>query len=142
METGIPIITAGAGEIRIRTDKEIDVKCLNEVLLTLPAKTYLGLFREMQKGVYGYPSFVNYGGCCGTVEEKKSDIKIDVDYSEVDEAREKIDELGEKLEEVNSFIQKLTGGKVSVYADFSAIQKAAKKYQQYQREAGKSAFEL
>lgn len=118
-ETVIPIITATQGMIQIRTDAEINPKCLNEALLTLPAGTYLGLFREMHMNIYGYPMVTNWGGCCGTIEENKPDIKIDVDYSKVDEAREKIDELGEKLDSVNELISKITGGRISIYASFS-----------------------
>lgn len=115
---------------------EIDIDRTEEFLAKLPTVAYIELYHKMQTRLYGYP---NFGGCCGTLEEKKPDIKIDVDYSEVDEARKKIDELGEKLKEVNSLISKLTDGKVSVYADFSAMQEAMNKYQQ---EMGNSPFEL
>ncbi len=125
-------IIAESGE-----DCRVDIDIMHESLTKLPAEMYLNLYRKMHMNIYGYPPVVNWGGCCGTIEEKKPDIKIDVDYSEVDEAREKIDELGEKLEEVNSLISKITGEKVSVYADFSEIRKAAI---EYQKKTGKPAF--
>lgn len=46
----------------------INTETLNNALLTLPAKTYLGLFHKMHEGIYGYPPIANFGGCCGTVE--------------------------------------------------------------------------
>lgn len=75
MDNGIPIITAGDEEIVIKQipGVDIDTTALNEALLTLPAKTYLGLFREMYKGVYGYPPLVNYGGCCGSLGDTEED---------------------------------------------------------------------
>lgn len=107
-------ITAEAGE-----ECRIDVDILYNTLAKLPAEMYLNLYRKMHTNIYGYPLVVNWGGCCGTVEEKKSNIKIDVDYSEVDEARKKIDELGEKLDSVNELISKITGGRISIYASFA-----------------------
>lgn len=71
METAIPIITADSGEIRIKTDKEIDVKCLNEALLMLPAKTYLGLYHKMQEKVLGYSGFCG----CGTPVSKENEME-------------------------------------------------------------------
>lgn len=79
METAIPIITADGGEIRIKTDKEIDAKCLNETLLTLPAKTYLELYHEMHVKIYGYPPLSVYGGCCGTLGDTEDNVRY---YSE------------------------------------------------------------
>ncbi|MCI9201538.1 MAG: hypothetical protein HFI03_14375 [Lachnospiraceae bacterium] len=107
-------IIAESGE-----DCRVDLDIMHESLTKLPAEMYLNLYRKMHTNIYGYPPVVNWGGCCGTVEEKKSDIKIDVDYSEVDEARKKIDELGEKLDSVNELISKITGGRISIYASFA-----------------------
>ena len=100
-------------------DCRVDLDIMHESLTKLPAEMYLNLYRKMHTNIYGYPPVVNWGGCCGTVEEKKSDIKIDVDYSEVDEARKKIVELGEKLDSVNELISKITGGRISIYASFA-----------------------
>lgn len=130
MET-IKTITVEKGE-----DCRVNIDMLEENLAKLPTAAYIELYHKMQTRLYGYP---NFGGCCSTIGESKSDIKIEVDYSEVDEARKKIDELGEKLEEVNNLISKITDGKVSVYADFSEIQKAAC---EYQKKTGKSCFEV
>lgn len=107
-------ITAEVGE-----ECRVDVDILHDALTKLPAEMYLNLYRKMHMNIYGYFPIVNWGGCCGTVEEKKPEIKIDVDYSEVDEAREKIDELGEKLDSVNEIISKITGGRISIYASFA-----------------------
>lgn len=70
MDNGIPIIIEGGGEIRIKTDAEIDVKALNEALLTLPAKTYLGLYHKMQEKVVGYSYF---GACGAPISEEETE---------------------------------------------------------------------
>ena len=127
-------IIAESGE-----DCRVDLDIMHESLTKLPAEMYLNLYRKMHMNIYGYPPIANWGGCCGEIEEKKPDIKVDVDYSEVDEARKKIDELGEKLGEVNSLISKIASGKVSVFADFSEIQRVAKEYHQ---KTGRNAFEF
>lgn len=71
MHEETPIITSGEGEIHIRTDKEVNAKFLNEALLTLPAKTYLELHREVHIKIYGYPPLSVYGGCCGSFGNKE-----------------------------------------------------------------------
>lgn len=75
MDNGIPVITATDKEIVIKQipGVGIDTNALNEALLTLPAKTYLGLFREMHSNIYGYPPIVNFGGCCGSLEDDAED---------------------------------------------------------------------
>ena len=130
MET-IKNIIAERGE-----DCKVDIDMLEDGLSKLPTVAYIELYHKMQARLYGYP---NFGGSCSTIGENKPDIKIEVDCSEVDEARKKIDELGGKLEEVNNLISKITGGKVSVFADFSEIQKAAC---EYQKKTGKNCFEV
>lgn len=69
MDNGIPVITATDKEIVIKQipGVDIDTKALNEVLLTLPAKTYLALYHEMHVKIYGYPPLSVYGGCCGAL---------------------------------------------------------------------------
>lgn len=69
MDNGIPVITVTDKEIVVKQipGVDIDAKALNEAFLTLPAKTYIGLFRKMHEKIYGYPSLVNYGGCCGSL---------------------------------------------------------------------------
>ncbi len=110
MET-IKNITVERGE-----DCRVNIDMLEENLAKLPTAAYIELYHKMQTRLYGYP---NFGGCCGTIGESKSDIKVEVDCSEVDAAREKIDELGEKLDSVNKIISKITGGKISIYASFA-----------------------
>lgn len=110
MET-IKNIIAERGE-----DCKVDIDMLEDGLSKLPTTAYIELYHKMQTRLYGYP---NFGGCCGTIGESKPDIKVEVDYSEVDEARKKVDELGEKLDSVNEIISKITGGKISIYASFA-----------------------
>lgn len=71
MDNGIPVITATEKEIVIKQipGVDIDAKVLNEVLLTLPAKTYLALYHEIHIKIYGYPPLSVYGGCCGSLED-------------------------------------------------------------------------
>ena len=115
-ETVIPIITATQGMIQIRTDSEINPKCLNEALLTLPAGTYLGLFREMHMNIYGYPMVTNWGGCCSSVEEKP-ELKAKIDYSEVDEVMEKVEEANQVAEKLSDLIKELQHKHVPIYVD-------------------------
>lgn len=70
METETPAITVNNDYIHINTDAEIDAKDLNEALLTLPAKTYLGLYHKMQEKVVGYSYF---GACGATISEEETE---------------------------------------------------------------------
>lgn len=49
---------------------KVDVEILHESLLKLPTEKYLDLFKKMYGKIYGYQPFVNFGGCCGTIEDK------------------------------------------------------------------------
>lgn len=69
-DDGFMHISAGKKETN-EPIAEVEPKKLNESLLALPAKTYLGLFREMHSNVYGYPPIVNFGGCCGSLDDIK-----------------------------------------------------------------------
>ena len=77
METGIPVITVTDELIEIKKIPGVDINAedLNRTLLTLPAKTYLDLFREMYKKVYGYPAYV--GNCCCTGTDSEQEEKTE-----------------------------------------------------------------
>lgn len=77
MDNGIPVIMATDKEIVIKQipGVDIDIKALNEALLTLPAKTYLALYHEMHVKVYGYPPLSVYGGCCGALDDTEDNAK-------------------------------------------------------------------
>lgn len=75
MDNGVPVITATEKEIVIKQipGVSIDTNALNEALQTLPAKTYISLFRKMYVDMYGYPPLANFGGCCGSLEDNAED---------------------------------------------------------------------
>lgn len=72
MDNGIPVITVTDKEIVVKQipGVDIDTKALNEALLTLPAKTYLGLYHKMQEKVVGYSYF---GACCAPISEEETE---------------------------------------------------------------------
>lgn len=75
MDNAVPVITATDKEIVIKRilGVDIDAKAFNEALLTLPAKTYLALYREMHVKIYGYPPLSVYGGCCSSLKDSEDD---------------------------------------------------------------------
>lgn len=104
-------IIAESGE-----DCRVDLDIMHESLTKLPAEMYLNLYRKMHMNIYGYPQVANWGGCCGTIEEKKAEIKVETDYSEVQDAMEVAEKLHVKLNEVNRLISEIAGKKVSAIA--------------------------
>lgn len=104
-------ITAETGE-----ECKIDVDILHNTLTKLPAEMYLNLYRKMHMNIYGYPPVVNWGVCCGTVEEKP-ELKAKIDYSEVEEVMEKVEEANQVAEKLSDLIKELQHKHVPIYVD-------------------------
>lgn len=68
-------------EIAIPLTGKVNVKDVNRDLLRLPAKTYLGLFREMHKSIYGYPP-MNCCGCVGSLGDETDNYSEQLKKSE------------------------------------------------------------
>lgn len=105
-------ITAEAGE-----ECKIDVDILHNTLAKLPAEMYLNLYRKMHMNIYGYPPVANWGGCCGTVEEKKPELKAEIDYSAFDETMDKVEEINAAAEKFKDLIEELQHKHVPIYVD-------------------------
>ena len=98
---------------KLGEDCEVDVESLESTLAKLPTAAYVELYHKMQIRLYGYP---NFGGCCGTIEEKKAEIKVETDFSEVQDALDVAEELHVKLNEVNRLISEIAGRRISATA--------------------------
>lgn len=94
-------------------DCRVDIDMLEDGLSKLPTAAYIELYHKMQTRLYGYP---NFGGCCSTVEEKKAEIKVETDFSEVQDALDVAEELHVKLNEVNRLISEIAGRRISATA--------------------------
>lgn len=105
-------ITAEVGE-----ECRVDVDILHDALTKLPAEMYLNLYRKMHMNIYGYPPIVNWGGCCGTIEENKPELKAKIDYSAVDETMDKIEEANQVAEKLSDLIRELQHKHVPIYVD-------------------------
>lgn len=92
---------------------EVNVDSVESFLAKLPTAVYVELYHKMQTRLYGYP---NFGGCCSTVEEKKAEIKVETDFSEVQDALDVAEELHVKLNEVNRLISEIAGRRISATA--------------------------
>ncbi len=106
-------IIAESGE-----DCRVDLDIMHESLTKLPAEMYLNLYRKMHTNIYGCPPpVVNWGGCCGTIEEKKPELKAEIDYSEVEEVMEKVEEANQVAEKLSDLIEELQHKHVPIYVD-------------------------
>ncbi len=105
-------IIAESGE-----DCRVDLDIMHESLTKLPAEMYLNLYRKMHMNIYGYPPIANWGGCCGTIEEKKPELKAEIDYSEVEEVMEKVEEANQVAEKLSDLIEELQHKHVPIYVD-------------------------
>ena len=98
-------------------DCRVDLDIMHESLTKLPAEMYLNLYRKMHTNIYGYPPVLNWGGCCGTIEEKKPELKAEIDYSEVEEVMEKVEEANQVAEKLSDLIEELQHKHVPIYVD-------------------------
>lgn len=95
-------------------DCRVDIDMLEGGLSKLPTAAYVELYHKMQKRLYGYP---NWGGCCVPIEEKKSELKAEIDYSALDETMEKVEEINRAAEKFKDLIEELQHKHVPIYVD-------------------------
>lgn len=95
-------------------DCKVDIDMLEDGLSKLPTAAYIELYHKMQTRLYGYP---NFGGCCGTIEEKKLELKAEIDYSALDETMEKVEEINRAAEKFKDLIEELQHKHVPIYVD-------------------------
>ncbi len=104
-------------KVEMGEECRIDVDMLHDGLIKLPAEMYLDLYRKMHMNIYGYPPITNFGGCCGTYEENKPELKAKIDYSEVDETMAKVAEANEVADKLNALLDEISKKDASVYID-------------------------
>lgn len=115
-ETGLEEIMETIKTIALEKgeDCKVDIDLLEDGLSKLPTAAYIALYHKMQTRLYGYP---NFGGCCGTIGESKSELKAKIDYSELDETMDKVEEINRAAERFKDLIEELQHKHVPIYID-------------------------
>lgn len=99
---------------KLGEDCEVDIESLESTLAKLPTAAYVELYHKMQIRLYGYP---NWGGCCVPVEEKKPELKAEIDYSALDKTMEKVEEINTAAEKFKDLTEELQHKHVPIYVD-------------------------